>query len=428
MTAVVATPSVERPTPAIRNTRYMRLLGGATLSALGDQVWYVALAYAAVRSASPSAAGMVLSVSSVPRLLLVLFGGVIVDRFDARKLMIGSDLLRAGVCLAAAGLVARVPGLGLLVVVAAVFGVVDALFMPASVALRPRLLQPHQYSGGAVLWTLSGRLALTVGAPLGGVVAASAGLGAALAVDAVSFVASVASLLGLRVGEAAAGGGAAGAGTAVSAGAAKRAAAREPMWRSFVAGLGYLRRHAVLGPFTIWLTLTNVGMVGPLNVGAALLATKRGWGAPGMGLLLTGFGVGAAVGAVLMGKVRVRGGLGVWLACAGAAQGVAGAAMALVPVLGGAVAAAAAVGVLSSAMGVPSTVVVQAECDDAFRGRVGSVTTLISLGIVPLTMGLMGFLVGALGVRAAFGISGGVEVLGLLCLLSRGFRTVRGPR
>ena len=417
MTAVIATPAtpaVSRPIPAVRNTRYLRLLGGATLSALGDQVWYVALSYAAVRSASPAAAGLVLSVSAIPRLLLVLFGGVIVDRFDARKLMIGSDALRMAVCLGAASCAAVAsPGLGLLAAVAVVFGIVDALFMPASTALRPRLLEPHQYSGGAVLWTLSGRLALTVGAPLGGVVAASAGLAAALVVDAVSFAVSVASLVGLRSGEAA---------------PEARATRKEPFGRSFVAGLGYLRRHAVLGPFVIWLALTNIGMVGPLNVGAALLATRRGWGAPGIGLLLTGFGVGAAVGAVVMAKVRVRGGLGVWLAWAGAAQGAAGAAMALAPALGVAVAAAAVVGVLSSAMGVPMTVIMQAECDDAFRGRVGSVTTLITLGIVPLTMGLMGLMVGALGLRAAFGISGAVEVLGLACLLSRGFRTVRAPQ
>ena len=428
MTAVVAGPvSASRPVPAVRNARYLRLLGGATLSALGDQVWYVALSYAAVRAGSPAAAGVVLSVSAIPRLLLVLFGGVIVDRFDARKLMIGSDSLRAVVCLGAA-LVATAtsPGLGLLAGVAVVFGVVDALFMPASVALRPRLLEPHQYSGGAVLWTLSGRLALTVGAPLGGVVAASAGLGAALVVDAVSFVASLVSLVGLRVREEAGAG--AGPETPVTAAAARTTARKEPFRRSFVAGLGYLRRHAVLGPFVVWLALTNIGMVGPLNIGAALLSTRRGWGAPGIGLLLTGFGIGAAVGAVVMGKVRVRGGLGVWLAGAGALQGVAGAAMALVPTLGAAVAAAAAVGVLSSAMGVPATVVMQAECDDAFRGRVGSVTTLITLGIVPLTMGLMGLMVGAFGLSAAFGISGAVEVLGLLCLLSRGFRSVRAPQ
>ena len=268
MTAVIATPAtpatpaVSRPIPAVRNTRYLRLLGGATLSALGDQVWYVALSYAAVRSASPAAAGLVLSVSAIPRLLLVLFGGVIVDRFDARKLMIGSDALRMAVCLGAASCAAVAsPGLGLLAAVAVVFGIVDALFMPASTALRPRLLEPHQYSGGAVLWTLSGRLALTVGAPLGGVVAASAGLAAALVVDAVSFAVSVASLVGLRSGEAA---------------TEARATRKEPFGRSFVAGLGYLRRHAVLGPFVIWLALTNIGMVGPLNVGAALLATRRG--------------------------------------------------------------------------------------------------------------------------------------------------------
>ncbi|MBS2536104.1 MFS transporter [Catenulispora sp. NF23] len=425
MTAIANRAALPRQIPAIRNPQYLRLLGGATMSALGDQFWYVALAYAAVRAASPAAAGVVLSVSSIPRLLLVLFGGVIVDRFDARKLMIGSDALRAVVCLAAAALVTRLPGLGLLAVVAVVFGIVDALFLPASVALRPRLLEPHQYSGGAVLWTLSGRLALTVGAPLGGLVAASAGLGAALMVDAVSFVVSVTSLVGLRSRAEA---GTSTATDAAAAAAAKSAARKEPFGQSFVAGLRYITHHPVLGPYVLWLALTNIGMVGPLNVGAALLATRRGWGAPGMGLLLTGFGVGAAVGAVVMGKVRIPGGLGTWLVVAGVIQGMAGAAMGLAPGLAYAVAAAGAVGVLSSAMGVPATVVMQTECDDAFRGRVGSVTTLISLGIVPLTMGLMGVAVGLVGVSTAFVLSGSVEALALVCLLSRSFRTVRAPQ
>ncbi|NUP51378.1 MAG: MFS transporter [Catenulispora sp.] len=415
-----ASPAPRR-IPAHRNSQYLRYLSGATLSALGDQFWYVALSYAAVRTASPAAAGLVLSLSAIPRLLLVLFGGVIVDRCDVRKLMAGSDALRTVVCLVAAVAVSAVPGLGFLAVVAVVFGIVDAVFLPASAALRPRLLEPHQYSGGAVLATLSGRLALLVGAPLGGVVAASAGLPTALLVDAASFAASMAAVLSVRPRPIS-------TDPAVEAAASPATRAKEPFFRSFLAGLSYLRRHAVLGPFVLWTTLGNIGMVGPLNVGAALLAARRGWGAPGIGLLLTGFGVGAAVGAVAMGKVRVRCGLGTWLAVAGAVQGVAGAAMALVPSLGAAIGAATAVGVLSSAMGVPATVLQQAETKDEFRGRVQSVMTLLSLGIVPLTMALMGVAVSAAGLRTAFVLSGLVEVLGLVCLASQPFRAARVPR
>ncbi|GAA2023237.1 hypothetical protein GCM10009839_20940 [Catenulispora yoronensis] len=466
MTIALKTVFLPRRIPAHRNAQYLRYLGGATLSALGDQFWYVALSYAAVRSASPAAAGLVLSVSSVPRLLLVLFGGVLVDRYDVRKLMVGSDALRVVVCLVAAVLVTATPGLGLLAVIAVVFGIVDAVFMPASAALRPQLLEPHQYASGAVLATLSGRLALTIGAPLGGLVAATAGLGVALVVNAVSFLASMAAVMSVRPrpiasensgsGEAEANHSAktpnmtqtASASASASASAttntntntntktgadtdysprATPAPPKESFARSFLSGVSYLRRHPVLGPYVVWLTLCNIGFVGPLNVGAALLATRRGWGAPGIGLLLTGFGVGAAVGALCMGKVRPRCGLGTWLAVAGAAEGVAAAAMALVPSLGAAIAASAIVGILSSAIGVPATVLQQSVTEDAFRGRFESVVTLLSLGIVPLTMALMGVAVGVLGLRAAFVLSGSIEVLGVVCLVSRPFRDVRAP-
>jgi MFS family permease len=109
-----------------RNAPYLRYLVGQALSTLGDQVWYVALSWSAVRHAGAATAGFVLSVSAIPRLLFLMFGGVVADRFDVRRLMLGSDALRTVVCLAAAAIALADPGIGLLVGIALVFGTVDA--------------------------------------------------------------------------------------------------------------------------------------------------------------------------------------------------------------------------------------------------------------------------------------------------------------
>ncbi len=53
------------------------------------------------------------------------------------------------------------------------------------------------------------------------------------------------------------------------------------------------------------IALGDLGFVGPLNVGLTLLADERGWGASGMGWVLSGFGVGAGAAALLL---IVRGG------------------------------------------------------------------------------------------------------------------------
>jgi MFS family permease len=179
---------------AWREPAYLRYLAGRSVSWLGDQVWSVALAWAAVRLASPGVAGLVLAASSVPRLALMLFGGPLADRHDARRLMLASDAARAVVTLIAAALAVAGTGLPLLVVVALVFGVVDAVFLPAAGSVQPRLLRPTQYASGAALGELANRAALTLGAPLGGLLVTFGGLPLGCLVDAATFLLSIAAL------------------------------------------------------------------------------------------------------------------------------------------------------------------------------------------------------------------------------------------
>lgn len=418
-TATAAPDAAISGVPAHRNAPYLRYLAGQALSGLGDQVWYIALSWAAIQSVSAGAAGFVLSVSAIPRLALLLFGGVFADRFDIRKLMIGSDILRTAVCALAAVIALAHPGIVMLVVLALVFGAVDALFMPAAGAMRPRLLTPDQYAGGAVLATLAARIGLTVGAPLGGFLLAYGGLSTALAVDAATFAISVVTLASVKPRATA-------TVTATVTATATAAVAKEPYWDSFRAGLGYVLHHKVIGPLVLVTFLTNAGFVGPLNVGAALLAEHRGWGAQGIGFMLTGFGVGAAVGALIMGRIKIRR-AGLAIAGLGAVQGAAVFAMVLAPNLFTAAVATFVAGVLSGPMGISTAVLQQSETADDYRGRVTSVITLVALGIVPLAMGLMGVAVAVFGLTGAFALSGAVEAAGLLCLLAPAFRAARTP-
>jgi MFS family permease len=130
---------------------YLRFVGGQAVSVLGDQVWYVALSWSAVRLTSPAAAGAIMAVSALPRLAFLLLGGALVDRSDSRRLMIGSDLLRCAVALIAAVLASGRPGVALLVAVALVFGAADAVFLPAAATVAPRLLPPERLGPGAAV-------------------------------------------------------------------------------------------------------------------------------------------------------------------------------------------------------------------------------------------------------------------------------------
>jgi MFS family permease len=403
MTAFAPARPADIVRPAYREPTFLRYVAGQAVSVLGDQVWYVALSWMAVRLASPTVAGLILAVSSVPRLALLLLGGAIVDRYGPRRLMIGSDLLRAvislgaaGASLGAAGAALAAPGVpqpftvALLVTVALAFGLADAVFLPAAGAIAPRLLQPDQLASGAGTTTLAARAALTVGAPLGGVLVAVGGLPLACLVNAVTFVVSVATLASVRPRPAA------------------EAPHSGPLVATLRAGLAYVLGHRLLRVLLLVSLLTNLGFVGPMNVGLALVSTARGWGAAGIGDMLAGFGIGAVIGALLM--IRVRSGGRVIAAVCAAIQGSAVFTIAIAPRLWTAVLATALAGLTSGPLAIVITSLIQRFTDDRYRGRVASVNTLANLGVTPMAMAVMGAVAGQLGNVTAFAGSAGLEL------------------
>jgi predicted MFS family arabinose efflux permease len=396
-----------RVRPAIREPQFVRYLVGQSVSQLGNMVWYVALSWSAIRLGSPGTASVLMILSSLPTIAFTLLGGVIVDRFDVRRLMIGSDVLRTLITLAAAGLAMLHTSIAMLAVLALVFGLVNAVFQPAAGSMQPRLLQPGQYPDGATLTTVAGRLALSIGGPLGGLAVAYGGLSLGLLADAATFAVSVLTLYTVRPRPVP---------------AAAVTAPHGNYLADFRAGCAFILRHPVLGPLCIAILLTELGFIGPMNIGLAVLSQQHGWGAHGIGFMLTGFGLGSAAGAVLTSRLRIRRNAGTWIAVSAALMGVALIGNGLAPSLPAAVAAAALIGLLGGPPNILGNVLIQAETPDDLRGRVSSFQTLLGLGMVPLAMLCTGFGVAAFGVRDTYTACAAVQAAVLLTLLSPAFR------
>lgn len=411
--ATAITTDPERIRPAIREPQFICYLIGQSVSQLGNMVWYVALSWTAIQLGTAGTASVLMVLSSIPTIAFTLLGGVIVDRFDVRRLMLGSDILRTLVTLAAAGLALLHPGIPLLAVLALVFGTVNAVFQPAAGAMQPRLLQPEQYAGGATLTTVFSRLALSLGGPLGGLAVAYGGLPIGLLVDAATFALSVVTLYLVRP-------------RPVQSDEAP--SARTNYLADFRAGFSFLVRHPVLGPLSASLLLLELGFIGPMNVGLAALSKIHGWGAHGIGLMLTGFGLGAVAGAVLTNRMKIRKHIGVWIAVSATLMGVALFANALATSLPAAVAAAAAVGIFGGPSNILGTVLFQTETPDPLRGRINSFQTLLSLGTVPLAMLGTGFATAAFGARDTYAVCGAIELAAMFTLLSPAFRRAQISR
>ncbi|MEU7122646.1 MFS transporter [Streptomyces zaomyceticus] len=393
---MTATLVVAPAPPAHRDPRVLRWLGAYTASTLGDSVYHLALSWAAVRGGTPAEAGLVMAVSAVPRALLMLGGGVVADRFGPRRVVIVSDTVRCLLVLAVAALVlVAPPTLWVLAGIALVFGIVDALFLPAVGALPPRIAPHDQLARVQGMRGLAQRSGAVLGAPLGGLAVALGGPGVAFAVAGLLFALSLPLLLALRL-------------RPLTGEAEKR---NGTAFGDLLDGLRYLRGHRVLGPLMIVIALSDLGFVGPLNVGLALLSDQRGWGASGIGWVLAGFGAGAGGASLLLsvkGRVPRAGAVLGWTMTLGATSI---GAVAFVPRLPFAVAVALSIGLFAGLSGALCGALVQTECDPAYLGRVSAVSGLMSLGLAPLSFPLTGAAIGLWGVGPVFTVSAGVCAL-----------------
>ncbi|MFD8719537.1 MFS transporter [Streptomyces sp. NPDC059629] len=411
-TLVPSAPAAHRP--AHRDPNVLRWLGAYASSMVGDSVYYIALSWAAVQAGSPAQAGVVMSVSALPRAVLMLFGGVVADRLGPRRVVIGSDAVRCAAVLAVAALLFLTgPGLWPLAALALVFGTVDAVFMPAVGALPARVTSRDQLARVQGMRGLAIRFASVVGAPLGGLGVAVGGAAAAFGLAGLLIAVSVPLLISVRVRELP---------------AEDRAAAPTP-WQDLRAGLAHVRRHRVLAPLMLAIALGDLGFVSPLNVGLTLLADRRGWGAAGMGWVLAGFGAGAGAVSLLL---TVRGRLpraGLVAAYAILAGSVAIGALAFVPSLVGAVGVAVLIGLLAGLSGAMCGALLQTQTDPAYLGRVTALSGLVSLGLAPLSMPLTATAIGAFGLGPVYVVSAAVCGLGgVVALAAPGLRRAELPR
>lgn len=353
--------------PAYRDVNVLRWLTAYTASVTGDVVYFLALSWAAARAGGPSQVGLVVAAGALPRAVLMLGGGVVADRFGPRRVAVVSDAVRCAVILAAAAAVMLAsPSMWLLAAVALIFGVVDAVFMPAVGALPPRIAALEQLARVQGMRGLSIRLSNAVGPLLAGAVLVIGGAAGAFTAAGVLFALSLVTLLTLRISS--------------STGVSQRGS----VWHELGDGLRYVRRHRMLAPLVTVIGLSEMCFSGPVATGLVLLADERGWGASGMGWIASAFSVGAAASAVLLtASTRIpRAGL----AMCGALLVTAAGAVALghAPSLSIAVMFGFLIGLTSGFTTTVTGAFVQTETDPRYLGRVTSVTTLCTLGLAPV--------------------------------------------
>lgn len=180
------------------NRAFSRLFAAQLISFAGDWFATVAILGLALEvTGSPAVASLFLVVQTGAFALASPIAGVLADRFDRRWLMVGADVARIPVALAF--LFARdADTLWIAFAAAALLSVGAALFEPTSSASLPNLVDEAELPEANILIGSSWGTMLAVGAALGGAVAAAFGRDVAYVVNAASFLASAALVVGIK--------------------------------------------------------------------------------------------------------------------------------------------------------------------------------------------------------------------------------------
>jgi MFS family permease len=175
----------------LRDNRNFRLLYiGQTISQLGD--WFNAVAVYALLldlTGSATAVAWMMIVQFLPVAVFGPLAGVIVDRVNRRRLMIITDLLRGGLILTLL-FIRRPDQVWIAYVVMAVAVGAQAFFEPARTATIPNVTAPEDLLQANALSSATWSAMLALGASIGGLVTALAGRNVAFVVNALSFFAS----------------------------------------------------------------------------------------------------------------------------------------------------------------------------------------------------------------------------------------------
>ena len=257
------------------------------ISLTGD--WFNTIASVIiVNRYSPSglAVGGLFIARALPPFLLSPVAGVVADRFDRRKVLILSDVLRAGIVLGFL-LVDRPERLWLLYVLTVLQFSVSAFFEPARAALVPALVENDELLLANTLSSITWSAMLALGGAIGGLTASLFGVRVSLMVDAASFLASAALVLSIP-----------------GQFRAEAVHALESGWQNFVDGLNYVCKNLDVGLVTL---VKAMGQVGSFDIISALYAARvfrEGQeGATTLGLMFTAFGVGSVIGPLISNRL-----------------------------------------------------------------------------------------------------------------------------
>ncbi len=364
---------------------FATLWGGATVSAFGDSMTWVALVWLAFERGGPGSVSALVVAATAPVIVGGLALGVVLDRFDRRAVLICVNATLA----CAVGLVplwahlAGPPPTWLLLSVAALYGFLKIANWAGVPAMIPALVPAEALNTANAMESMSFGVADVAGPAVAGALIAGVGAETVLAFDTLTYLVFLVCLVGLRgripqehVGPDAHGD-----------------AGLRPALR-------FLWRTPPILATTLMFMAFNVGEGMLLVLLPSYTSSVLEGDAATYGLLLSAFSVGALTGSLVVGAIDWRPSLGRSIAVAQTLAGATFLVLALEVGLPGTVAVLLAAGLLISPLTIWAQTIRMRLVPEGMRGRVFGVLRTFMQATPPLGGAAAGILLGGPGVAA----------------------------
>jgi MFS family permease len=285
-------PNVFKELFKVRN--FKLLWFGESISMVGDQFYFIALPWLVlVLTRDPLTLGTIMAIAAVPRAVFMLVGGATTDRFSPRTVMIISNLVRfILIFFMALIVIADSITMPLVYLFALSFGLGDAFFYPAQMAIIPQIVKKKQFQMANSLVMGMMQVSMFIGPVLAGFTIAffsksgtsTTGIGYALMIDAMTFLVSLMALSAMSIRK-------------------KVEHIKESTMDAIKKGLNYVIGDEKFKRVLLIIFIVNFLVMGPLIIGIPVIVDRRLEGPLSFGIIMTAFGGGSLLGIILAGAL-----------------------------------------------------------------------------------------------------------------------------
>ncbi|MDI1480978.1 MFS transporter [Polyangium sp. y55x31] len=389
---------------ALLHRNYRLFFFGQGISLIGTWLTRVATSWLVYRlTDSALMLGLVSFAGQIPTFFLAPFGGVLVDRWDRhRMLVVTQALAMVQSALLAFFSLTHTITVAHVLALSAFQGVINAFDTPARQAFVVEMVEDRADLPNAIALNSSMvNAARLLGPSVAGVLIAAVGEGTCFLIDAISYIAVLASLLMMRLQPAA------------------PTAARSRILADLHEGLRYVASFAPIRAILLLLALVSLAGV-PYAVLMPIFAARvLGGGPHSLGLLMGASGIGAVAGALLLASRRSVLGLGRMLVIAGALFGAGLVAFSFSRWLPLSILLMVIVGGGMMVQMAASNTLLQTLVDEDKRGRVMSFYTMAFFGMAPFGSLVAGWLGARVGAPMTVRLGGFLTLVGVALFLRK---------